>query len=188
MAERQLVLDRPLVDGSAVPVKSAADGSWDGRAADPGNKRFTATSNPFTTEDLGRYLTIYGSHNPAANGSYRISDIDTVAGSWAELDIPAGSFPADDAETSVLWVVSAAPMTDPAEAAAGGTELWGLRPFRIYSGVAGVWAVSAVSTSLDASLATFSVQDPNDLTHYPVDGQDQPFRIVRPGSSGFTPR
>lgn len=181
VAERQLVLDRPLVDGSAVPVKSAADGSWDGRAADPGNKRFTATSNPFTTEDLGRYLTIYGSHNPAANGSYRISDIDTVAGSWAELDIPAGSFPADDAETSVLWVVSAAPMTDPAEAAAGGTELWGLRPFRIYSGVAGVWAVSAVSTSLDASLATFSVQDPNDLTHYPVDGQDQPFRIVRPG-------
>ena len=181
VAERQLILDHPLTDGSAVPVKDGADGSWDGRAADPGNKRLTVTSNPFTTDDLGRYLTVYGSHNPAANGSYRISDIDTLAGSWAELDIPAGNFPADDAETAVFWVVSAAPMTDPAEADAGGTELWGLRPFRIYSGTAGVWAVSVVSTSLDASVATFSIQDPNDLTHYPVDGQDQPFRIVRPG-------
>ena len=176
--ELSLVLDRPLLDNSATPVKQGNSGSWNGFSADPDNKRLTVPAGTFNTNDIGRYVTVYGSHHPEVNGSYRVDNVDTYNGAWVELDV---TFPSSKSEMGVLWVLTAAPAEDPEASDAGGTELWGLRPFRIYHGTAGVWIVSAVDTALDASAAAFFVQDPDDSTHLPTDGQDQPFRIVRPG-------
>jgi len=175
----ELVVDHVMTDNSSTPLKDGNDGSWDGDVAE--NTRFTVTAGTFDTDDLGRYLTIYGSHYPATNGSYKVLDVDTTSGAWVDLEIPAGYFPADSRESDVLWVLSGAPAEAPVETDVGGTELWGLRPFRLYSGTADVWVVSAVDTTLDNAVATFSVQDPLDPTHVPVDGYGQPFRVIRPG-------
>ena len=137
--------------------------------------RFTAPGS-FTSNDLGRFLTIYGSHYPANNGSYKILAVDPL-GNYVTLEISNFTV----AEQDVLWAVVQAPIVSPPTSSAGGTELVGLRPLRVYLGEEETYAVVAVDNSLDSTTAAFTVVDIDDPTLFPKAGTDQPYRIIRPG-------
>lgn len=174
----QVQVDRAVLETTLSPIKSSDSGDFDGTGANP--SRFTDGNALFDSNDVGRWLTLWGCQDPAANGSYEILSMGG-AGTFVELDIPAGSFPAV-VSVDNHWMVTRAPAVDPDDADAGGTELLAARPARIYQRVPVSVPVVDVDPGLDATLATstFTV----DVTEVPaaqafVGKTGQPFRILR---------
>lgn len=182
--EKTFTLDRPMSESTPTVLKHGAQGAYDGSHAVPANRAFFGdlSGNVFDTNDIGRYLTVYGTDGQTDDKSVRIADID-VAGLGAYVEVED-----DFTGTSIIgkWCITAAPVTDPASTDAGGTELVGLRPFRLYNGTATDWRITDVSTSLDVSVATFSVENLDTPALSPVDGESQPFSILRPGIQRIT--
>lgn len=176
----QVQVDRAFLETTLAVLKTAL-GGYDGTGANP--SRFSSVNGSFDSNDVGRWLTVWASHYPAANGSYEILSIDLTNGAYADLDIPAGAFPVV-VEGGLTGLVTRAPAITPDAAAAGGTELLAARPARIYQGLPVSVPIVDVSSSLDATLATtvFVV----DVTGVPTvqaftQSTKQPFRVLRDG-------
>jgi hypothetical protein len=146
-------------------------------------------NNPFSSADVGKYLTIFLSEYPGVDGSYQITAV-SGAGSTVTLDTDA-NFAVS--ESGVHWAVVAAPIDDLDESGIeGSTELVGVRPVRIYSGIPSSWRVVKVSPAVDrlTSSVICAYQGAKFEAPYarqreleelgPVRGVKQPYEIVRP--------
>ena len=180
----QVQVDRAMVETTLPILKQGVTGAWDGTLADPEFRKLTVSAAPFDSNDVGRWLTIWGSAYPAANGSYAILEVDTGSGLWVLLDIPAQQFPAGETDTAARWMITRAPSIVPSTATAGGTELLSVRPARIYQGVPVSVPIVDVDSSLDATAATstFTVETTDvSAAQAFLDSTRQPFRILRDG-------
>ena len=176
-----LVLDRPLRRATPLALLQGNGAHW---GFDGTVNRLNAGSSGhsggpgFTDEALvNKYVTIFAIDSDY-QGSYRITG--TVGGNSLLLDRAAlGNFPAI-AEGDACWVITDAPATAPATSPSGkGTELVGLQPIRIYSGIPSDYPVSSVATSpTDSGFL---------VTGNPRGGVKQPYRIYRPNLRRVNP-
>jgi hypothetical protein len=171
----------PVTTG--VVYRSGNEGSFTS-----GTTTFTDPSASFTTADVGRYLTIYASNYEEVDGSFQIL---SVSSDRTSVTVDIEEFLVT--ETGVHWCVVKAPVDDIEASSIGGkTELVGVRPIRIYSGVPSEWRVVDVHPSLERSESVLTcayrgarLDSPfarqRDLeTIGPVRGVAQPYEIVRP--------
>ena len=168
-----LTLDRPLTESTGRVYSTGNDGVID---PDATNALFRTLDVSLSDDDIGRFLTIWGTNRPDFDGSYRITAVDAGTGTLTlETD------PWTDTETDIHFAIVRAPTTDPGASATGGrTELVGLRPIRLYRGTATQWRVAYVSPDLSRTEARMYVAF-GDSTTGPRQGVNQPYRIVRPG-------
>jgi hypothetical protein len=149
---------------------------------------FTDLNAPFIQDDVGRYLTMYLSDYPGVDGSYQIL---SVSSDGATVTLDRDAFPVT--ETGIHWSVVKAPIDEVEESSIdGGSELVGVRPIRIYSGVPSQWRVVYVHASTERSssyllcaydggmLKTPYEQQRNLETYGPIRGYKQPYEVVRP--------
>jgi len=181
VSDTAITLDRSLTSTTAQMYKAGNEGSIDSGTA------FTDTNAPFTSDDVGRHLTIFCSNYEGVDGSYQITSV--TDSSTVELDIPDGAFPVS--ETGVHYAVVKAPIDDLEDSAIdGATELHGVVPIRIYNHIPTQWrvatyhpTVSRASSDLICTYAGASYPADNahirDLTYGPVRGYLQPYEIVR---------
>jgi len=173
VAENYVTIDRALLASTGVIYKLNNDGS-----PQEGTKDFVATSAPFTSDDIGRFLTIWASNYEGVDGSYRITAVDALG-----TTLTLGEMDADFlvAESFVHWAIVRAPVDDPADSGiAGGTELVGMIPVRIYNGASTAWRVGHVDAKLSRVDAHMDIVY-GDSTTGPFRGHLQPYRITRPG-------
>lgn len=170
----EITLDRPLTESTLKIFRYGNDGII---SPDPSNAKFTSASAEFTSEDVGRWLTIYAANRDDFDGSYLITAVESD-GTGCTLDTDVWV----DTEQDIHWAVVRAPSEDPGDSATGGrTELLGLRPIRLYRGTATQWRVARVSPDLDRTLARVYVSLGDSETG-PKRGYRQPYKIVRPGA------
>lgn len=170
-----LTLDRVLSTTTPVEVISGYAANWGYDGGLTKNKLVVGSGTPFLIGHVGMYLTLYGIDS-AWEGSYKIKSI--ISTTTVELD-RTGNFPAYPADAALgRWVVTAAPVSAPISTA-NGTELSGLRPFRMYEGQSQKTVISAVTRSTVSSVVTAANTVP--------DGVAQPFRIYRENIRRITP-
>jgi hypothetical protein len=151
-----------------------------------GGSTFSDASAPFSPSDVGRYLTIYASNYTGVDGSFQIT---AVSGDRTTVTVDA-EFAVS--EVGMHWCVVRAPADDLASSDVdGATELLGVRPIRIYSGVASEWAAVHVHPTLEraasqvtCSYASGTLSSPfarqRNLTELgPIRGVKQPYEVVR---------
>lgn len=176
-------VDRPMPASTAQIYKSGNEGS-----VEAGSPDLVDLNNPFTSQDVGRYLTIYLSNFEEVDGSYQITAV-SPDGSTVTLDRDDFAFD----ETGVHWSVVKAPVDNLDDSSIGGTtELLGVRPVRIYSGVPSVWRIATVHPSTDRLTSTVrAIYQGGSIdvgyarqreleVNGPVRGVKQPYEIVRP--------
>lgn len=134
-------------------------------------------NSPFSPIHIGKFLTITSSAYEGVDGSYQIVDV-LGGGQSVQLSLE-DPFPVTDLGLS--WSVTDAPVTLLGDSLIdGGTELFGLRPIRVYSGEASEWRIGEVSSHL-SRLSSFVSVLYGDSLDGPVRGYLQPYEIVRPG-------
>lgn len=132
---------------------------------------------PFSPTHVGKFLTITSSAYKGVDGSYQIVDV-LGGGQSVQLSLE-NPFPVTDLGLS--WSITDAPVTLLSDSLIdGGTELFGLRPIRVYSGKASEWRIGEVSSHL-SRLSSFISILYGDSLEGPVRGYLQPYEIVRPG-------
>jgi len=179
----QIQVDRAVLETTLAILKSGDSGEFDGAGADP--SQFIVGGGTFDSNDVGMWLTVWGSHYPGANGSYEILSVDGGGGAFVELDITTllGDFPPFH-ELDAFWIVTRAPAVVPDDVDAGGTELVGARPVRVYQKVPVSTPIVDISNSLDATLttSTFTVEVTLIAADQSFVGNTrQPFRVLRDG-------
>lgn len=169
-----LTLDRALTTSTEKAYRCGNDGAL---VVDISDAKFTSATALFTSDDVGRYLTLWACNRDEECGSYPITAVETD-GSGCTLDTDV--FP--ESETDVHWAVVKAPTDEPGDSGiAGRTALVGLRPVRIYSGEPGKFRVVQVTPELDRTEArVFVALDESDEP--PENGVRQPYKFVRPGA------
>ena len=173
-SKTEVTLDRALTTSSGTVYRVGNDG-----VIAAGTATITTPTAAFSSADIGRYLTIWGSNRKDFDGSYRITAVDTSDPSNTVATLDTTEFASD--EVDIHWAVVKAPTEDPADSSTGGrTSLVGLRPFRIYKGTPTQWLVVAVDTSLDRTSAEVTISY-GDSTTPPKKGVKQPYQFVRPG-------
>jgi len=169
-----LTLDRALTASTEKVYRYGNDGAL---VVDVSDAKFSSATAAFTSDDIGRYLTIWACNRDNECGSYRITAVETD-GSGCTLDTDV--FP--ESETDVHWAVAKAPTDEPGDSEISGrTALVGLRPIRIYSGDPGVFRVVRVTPDLDRTAARVFVALSDDGVP-PESGVKQPYKVVRPGA------
>lgn len=169
---RNLILDRPLSTTTPSILAQGAVTSWGHSGSDD---VIVSTGFDFTPY-LGRYLTVYGI-NYSWQGSFEITSAPSL-GTAVVTKTP--DFPALVAESDAHFVITAAPASPPSANLSGnGTELYGLRPIRMYDDVANEQAITSVVSSPSISRVGFSGTV--------IDGFNQPFRLVREDVRRITP-
>jgi len=171
---KTLVLDKALSTTSPHVITHGVGDAWG--YDDDENRIRSATPEAFAGM-LHKWITIYGL-NYEYQGSYQISEVqeggDRVAiARSAEI----GDFPAWVVDT-FYWAITDAPDTQPEETEKG-TELYGLRPFRMYNRDPKDVQITQVSTSLEES--KFDIQS---LVR---NAFNQPYRIFREDILRITP-
>lgn len=172
--QRTLLLDRPLLRSTPTAILFGSGAQW---GLQTGLNVVVDDAATFTGACVNKWLTLFGI--PArTDGVY-------YQGSFRVLDVPdehtlvldrgtAGNFPAFPHSLTACYVLTDAPTSAP-KAITGqtgnGTELVGLRPFRMYQGVAEEYQVSDVTLDPTTSVLT--------IGGGPVNGYKQPFRIYR---------
>lgn len=180
---KNLILDRPLTVTTPAVSLFGSISQWGYDAGTSKNILRDAT-NPFLLAHVGNYLTIYGM-NSAFQGSYKIKSfvgIDTVElerVGFGTLNFP--SYSVGPGNVVGYWVMTTAPAAAPTKTGTptSGTELYGLRPVRIYRSIPLDFTISAVDPSTTASDVTI----PTGLRL----GVNQPYRIYRNNLRRVTP-
>ena len=173
----ELVLDRNLTESTERVYRFGSDGVLVVGTEDDDGATFTSASAAFTSDDVGRYLTLWACNREDEDGSYKITAVeDDGTGCTLDTDIFTES------ESDVHWVVVKAP-TDAVESSeiGGRTALLGLRPIRVYSGEPVKMRVVDVTPTLsrtDAIVMTTLDED----GEVPRNGVRQPYKFVRPGT------
>jgi len=169
-----LTLDTSLSLSTAKIYKFGNDGVIE---PDESDALFTSITGSFTSDDIGRYLTIFSSNREEYDGSYKITAVE-ADGSGCTLDTDVFLF----TETDIHWAVVQAPTEDLADSSIGGrTALHGVRPIRIYAGTASEWRVARVTPDLDRALTRVFVAHGSSASP-PEQGVKQPYRFVREGT------
>lgn len=169
-----LTLDRPLTESTPSDYVGGDGASWgyDGSV----NKLVAGSGTPFTGAHVNKYLTLYGVDD-GYQGSYKILSI--ISSSSVELERPGADFPAYPASTIGRWVVTDAPASAPAETV-NGTELYALRPIRVYEPIAKEYAITDVKAD-DPTVSQLTIASGM------RDGFEQPYKITRADVRRMTP-
>ena len=157
---------------------------------------FTVTNYTFTTQDIGRFICIYGSQYDNVDGAY---EIVSVNGQEAEINTSDGFA---ESESGVCWVIAKSPISSIPDSQINGiTALVGITPIRIYRGNAFPFEIAEVSGHLDITRAYIEILyeghvDPSKISDYwdattiplrgPKRGFLQPYYISRPGTYAIT--
>lgn len=166
---KNLLLDKPMTV-TTPQIIAQGSGSW-GNAA--GTMRFDDGAAFNFTPYLTYFLTLYGM-DFTFEGSYKIL---TILG-LGSVSLEGATFPLGFPQGTAIWVLTQAPATTPAPIRSG-TELYGLRPLRMYKGVPTDKVISAVGTDPAVSTATI----PTGI----IDGYAQPYRVYRKNLRRITP-
>ncbi len=170
---RNLILDKPL---SVTTPSILAQDTVDNWGLESSLNKIKSSSFDFTPY-IGKYITIYGV-DFEWQGSYEITSAPSLG--VAVVSKPSPDFPAIVAESDAHFVITESPSTPPSANESGnGTELYGLRPIRMYDDVQTEVPISAVTSSPSVSQVTF--------TGTVEDGFRQPFRIFRENIRRITP-
>jgi hypothetical protein len=171
----ELTLDRPLDESTATLYRAGHDGLIE---PDASEALFSSDTALFSSDDIGRFLTIWSNNREQMDGSFRISAVATDGGTTiATLETDVFDF----TEQDIHWAVVKAPVEDPeASGINGRTALVGLRPVRIYSGIPSSWRIARVTPELDRITARIFCSM-GTATEGPKTGVKQPYRVVRPG-------
>lgn len=170
---KTLILDRPL---TVTTPTILAQGGLDQWGNDGINNDLASFGFDFTPH-VGQFITIYGM-DFTFQGSYEITSAPalSVARISKTPDFPFGVFN----ETDAHFVITAAPVTPPeANTSGDGTELYALRPVRMYDDVPTDIDITGVTASVTTSRVLYSAT--------PKDGFEQPFRISRKNIRRVTP-
>ena len=178
-----LKVDAVMPATTALVYRSGNEGSFT-----RGSDTLQDTAAPFSPTDVGRFLTIYGSNYEGVDGSFQILSVSADR-TIVTLDIDEFLV----TETGVHWCVVKAPVDELEDSSIGGrTELVGVRPIRLYSGIPSEWRVVDVHPTLerlDSTLTCAYAGARFDSPHVrqrvleetgPVRGVAQPYEIVRP--------
>jgi hypothetical protein len=184
VGDEYVVVDGVMPVTTEIIYKAGNEG-----ALTSGTSTLIDTNNPFSSADVGRYLTIFLSDYAGVDGSYQITAV-SGGGSTVTLDTDADF---SDSESGVHWAVVGAPVDDLDESSIEGTtELVGMRPVRFYSGTPSSWPIVEVSPSVDrltskvvcayrgAQFEAPYARQRELETLGPVRGVKQPYEIVRP--------
>ena len=169
-----LTLDRSLLASTETVYQFGNDGVL---VVDESDAKFTAATGTFTSDSIGRYLTIWACNHEDEDGSYKITAVESD-GSGCTLDTDVFTH----SESSVHWAIVKAPTETLGDSAISGrTALLGLRPVRVYSGTPGEFQVARVTNGLDRTAARIYVTEDADDT-VPKQGVKQPYKVMRPGT------
>lgn len=166
-----LTLDRALT----VSTERAYRYGNDGELVVDAEAKFASATAAFTSDDVGRYLTLWAMNRDAEDGSYKITAVEDD-GSGCTLDTDAFA----ETEEDVHWMVVKSPTDTLGDSSIlGRTALLGLRPIRVYDGTPAVLRVADVDPTLDRTAArvTLALTD----GYVPKSGVQQPYQFVRPG-------
>jgi hypothetical protein len=180
---KTLVLDRPLTESTPAILVSGhiLSWGWDGVK----NLIIDNGIGLFTTAHVNKYITIYGI-DVTYQGSYKIksfvssSTVEVDRGGFGVLDFPA---PQSPNPFSGWWVITDAPPAAPTKTGSptSSTELYGLRPIRIYRHIPTEYPITTVLTSPSVSAVGFDRSQTLDFC------KDSPFRIFRRDIRRVTP-
>jgi hypothetical protein len=180
VGEFQLTLDRPMPFTTAQIYRSGNEGQIEETDS------FVDPTGSFLADDVGRYLTVFASNFPGVDGSYQI--LEVTDSSTVVLDMEG--FPVT--EMGLHWAVVRAPVDELGDSGIdGSSEMHGLRPVRLYSGIPSEWRVVATHASIErrdsfvtCAYAGASFESPYEVQRNlaalgPVRGVRQPYSIVR---------
>jgi hypothetical protein len=174
---KNIVLDKALTESTPTILAQGAVDSWGHDGVD---NKIESGSFIFTPY-IGKFITIYGM-SYKFQGSYEITGAP-VNGTCV-ISKPAPDFPGSPilhSETDAHWVITDAPVSPPAVSESG-TELYALRPIRMYkSAPKDIVITSRVFNDLSISQAV--IQGSPVLAA----GLRQPFRIYRKDVRRVTP-
>jgi hypothetical protein len=185
-------VDRALTRSTEAILKQGFRASFDfrtdGTVTIPTDSEF---DDPFSEDDVGRYLTIYSCYFPDCNGSYEITgynsetSIEVDTSTWSEdgCPLPTSSLAVNG---NGQWAITDAPVDTPelyTDDDVGNRETVATVPFRQYHAEARAFPIAAIGSTLDIDDAyiTLGIED-----GYPRDGAHQPFKITRPGVQRFS--
>jgi hypothetical protein len=171
--DKTLLLDRPLGKSTPSAILAGSNAQWGLQGGK--NVVVDATAN-FTGACVNKWLTVFAisarSDGIYYQGSFRVSEVPNTT--TLVLDRSGmGDFPAFP-QAGACYVLTDAPsanLTQVSGQTGVGTELFGLRPFRMYQGVASDYPIANIT--LDPTFSQFTVEGS------PVNGHKQPFRIYR---------
>jgi hypothetical protein len=181
VSERSLVIDRALTATTDQIYQSGNEGVIDQSTT------FYDIDAAFTSDDVGRYLTIFLSNYEGVDGSYQITAVTDSA--TVELDVPDGDFPVT--EVALHWAVVRAPIDELEDSGIdGATELHGMVPIRIYNSIPTEWRIAEFAPTVDRASsyiicthegARYPADNPHTrtLSLGPIRGYKQPYEIVR---------
>lgn len=173
------VVDRPLTTSTPAILAQSTGATW-GLDVGSGTTQIGAGDIDFTTL-IGKWVTLVGIEGDPVSeyhmGSFRIAEL--VNTSTVRVEGPA-SWPASSTYGQI--VVTDAPVVTPVPIYAGlteGTELYGLRPYRIYQDAPTSFEISTVLRNSTTSSCTVVGTLPG--------GIKQPYRIYRKNLRRVTP-
>lgn len=172
---RNLILDKPLTKTTPTILAQGVLDSW---GNDGVVNKFESGVFNFTPY-IGKYITVYGI-DYTFEGSYQITGASPLG--TCTVTKPAPDFPGPvlTSDPDSHWVITESPTSLPSPNASGnGTELYALRPIRMYDDVSNDLVISAVTSSPTLSRVNF--------TGTVQDGHKQPFRIFRRNVRRVTP-
>jgi hypothetical protein len=169
-----LTLDRNLTASTERVYRYGNDGIL---IVDVSGAKVTSATGLFTSDDIGRYLTLWGSNRENTDGAFKITAVEADgSGCTVEADV----FP--ETETDVHWAVVKAPVDALGDSTIlGRTALLGVRPVRIYSGTPAECRVVSVPPTLERAAGTVFAALTVDGA-VPRSGVKQPYKFVRPGT------
>lgn len=171
-----VALDRALTASTPSILLQGTGASW---GDDGTSLKVVATGSVFTSDHVGKYLTIYGV-DQEAEGTWEITSL--VSGTTVRLSPTIGeAYDASGTMGTARFVVTDEPEYSLESRFSGeATELWGLRGIRIYEGVAQDFEITAVTytpvatSGLTVGTAIFL-------------GYKQPYRVYRENLRRVTP-
>lgn len=170
---KNLILDKPM---SVTTPNILAQGQVTELGHSGANDEVRSGVFNFTPY-VGKYVTIYGNSNYEFMGSYEILTAP-VAGTARVSKTP--DFPALGTESDAHFVITEAPTSAPSANASGnGTELYALRPIRMYDDVPTEYVITDVTQSTTISRVLYAETG--------TDGFNQPFSIYRKDIRRITP-
>lgn len=174
---KNIVLDKAMTESTPTILAQGPVDAWGHDGVDNKIESGVFDFTPY----VGKFVTIYGM-NYNFQGSYEITSGAPLG--TCKISKPAPDFPGSPithSEVDAHWVITESPASLPT-AAGSGTELYALRPIRMYeSSPKDIVIDSRVFNDLSLSQAT--------LESYPslVAGLKQPFRIYRNDVRRVTP-
>ena len=159
-----------LSDSILVPNTSRILGKGDTGTIDS-NEFSSASGYIITTNDVGKFVSVYGSAKEGFDGAYEIL---SVSGSIATIDRAA-----TDYDTGLYWVLTVPPLVALPNSSINGDKVTlGVTPIRVYNGTPARFSIVSVEGGLDREGSSIYAIYKGRV---PVRGVKQPFDVIRYG-------